>query len=136
MISELSFLIELLLEHDLKPETKKALQLRIKDVEAGLRDWSISKVNTGNAIMGGAHTPVAHLCGTKPAGQAASTLAAFARHGLNPEAPIVPPPPAPEPVAVIAQTPAAQAAMASRNQAINESIAGKVNKDTGRPRKF
>jgi hypothetical protein len=36
----------------------------------------------------------------------------------------------------IAQTPATMAAMASREQAIAESIAGKVDKVTGRPRKF
>ncbi len=48
------------------------------------------------------------------------------------------PPPyiAPEPVEQVAQTPAAQAALASRQQAIAESMAGKVDKTTGRPRKF
>lgn len=131
-MSELSFLIELLLEHNLPAETKKALAARIKDVEGGLqRPQQPQHVTVSN--WSAISSPI-----TAPQ-QAASTLAAMARHGtLNPEAPtvsIIPQPP-PEPVAVIAQTPAAAAAMASRNQAINESLAGKVDKTTGRPRKF
>ena len=43
--------------------------------------------------------------------------------------------PAPQ-VTQVAHTPAAAAAMASREQAIAEAMSGKVNKDTGRPRKF
>lgn len=41
-----------------------------------------------------------------------------------------------DPVVEVGQTAAAQAALASRQQAIAESIAGKVDKTTGRPRKF
>lgn len=52
------------------------------------------------------------------------------------EKPVYPTAPEPQPVAVIAQTPAAQAAMASRQAAINASLSGKVDKETGRPRKF
>jgi len=40
------------------------------------------------------------------------------------------------PVVQIAQTQATMQAMASRNQAINESLSGKVDKTTGRPRKY
>ena len=43
--------------------------------------------------------------------------------------------PVPPPVD-IAQTPAAAQALASRQQAIQESIAGKIDKQLGRPRKF
>lgn len=39
-------------------------------------------------------------------------------------------------VAQIAQTPATMAAMASRQAAIEDSLNGRTNKETGRPRKF
>ncbi len=47
-----------------------------------------------------------------------------------------PPEMPPIPVEQVAQTQAAAQAMNSRHQAIAESIAGKVDKVTGRPRKW
>lgn len=123
MLSELSFLIELLLNHPLSKETKDMVAARIREVEA--------------ALSSRPQTPM-QVSWQPPAGlqQAASTLAAMARHGDIPAVSLAPVMPAPEPVAVIAQTPQATAAMNSRNEAINQALAGKVDKVTGRPRKF
>lgn len=114
MISELSFLIELLLKHKLPPATKDLIATRIKDVEEHTR--------SSHTIPFVSNRPVA------PGGvaQAASMQAIMDR---NPDL-------VTQPVAVIAQTPETAAAMNSRNTAIAESMAGKVDKVTGRPRKF
>lgn len=119
-MTELSFLIELLLNHDLKKETKDALAARIRAVEETLTQ-----------------APVLRIPYVAPSGpqQAASTLALMAKHGDLPKIVPVEMPPI-EQVAHIAQTPATAAAMNSRNSAIAESIAGKIDKQTGRPRKF
>ncbi len=116
-MSELSFLIDLLLNHKLPKGTKDAIALRIKDVEAN----SIPIRSAPSNI--------------RPVGissQAPSTQAILDR---NPDLAAVASAQPPAPVD-IAQTPAAAAAMASRNQAISESLSGKVDKVTGRPRKF
>lgn len=110
-MTELGFLIELLLNHELKAETRKLIGERIKEVESGF-----------NRVPIGMHPP--KMVPGQPA-QAASMQAIMDR---NPDIG--------QPVAVVAQTPAAIAAMNSRNIAIQESIAGKTDKVTGRPRKF
>lgn len=129
-MTETSFLIELLLEHKLQKSTKDLIKQRIKELEQ-------------ERPLAMRPAPMPHVATTLPnptgVPQSASTLAALARQEAEQgkPAPIeLAPTPPPEPVAVIAQTPAAMAAMASRQQAISESIAGRVNKDTGRPRKF
>lgn len=123
-MTKLSILIELLLKHDLKPETKEFIATHIKEAEVELSEKSVQLVTATTGYI-------------RPVGgqQAASTLANMAKHGFVP-GPAFEPPPAPEPVAVVAQTPLAVQAMHSREQAIAESIQGKTNKDTGRPRKF
>lgn len=103
-MTELSFLIELLLKHKLEADTKDAIAIRIRKVADAMMS---------DAIESSPYRP---------------------RLNVEPQARVLPPP-VPI-VAQIAHTPAAQAAMASREQAIAEAIAGKVNKDTGRPRKF
>lgn len=103
-MTELSFLIDLLLNHKLPKATRDAVAERIRDVEV--------------AAPVRPHMPVIP--------QALSSRDVAARH---PEV-------APEPVAVVAQNATTQAALASRQQAIAESMAGKVDKTTGRPRKF
>lgn len=119
-MTELSFLIDLLMNHKLTKVTKDVIAERIRYVESNMHPVPYTANRTPNPAM-----PM----------QAASTLAAMARHGDIP--PVhMPAPEAPEPVAVVAHTPAAAAAMASRQQAIAESIAGKVDKTTGRPKKF
>lgn len=110
MMTELSFLIDLLLNDELPRPIKELVAKRIKEVE---ETFAAKPPQPTHAIRS-----------TLP--QAPSTLANLAKH--------------PEPMAVpieqIAQTPAAAQALASREAAINASIEGKVNKETGRPRKF
>jgi hypothetical protein len=127
-MTELSFLIELLLEHDLKVETKKAVAARIKEVEGALQPVRIPYVQ-----------PVAQPLGVPP--QAPSTLALMAKHGdlsmpIVQSAPVMPPIPA-----VIAQTPQTAAALNARNEAIASSLGsgaftGKPEKGRTSPRKF
>lgn len=117
-MTELSFLIDLLMDHKLTKVTKDLIADRIRYVESNMQPHATPRPTHPSAPM-----------------QAPSTLAALAKHGLLPPTPI-PMPEVPEPVEVIAHTPAAAAAMASRQQAIAESIAGKIDKVTGRPKKF
>jgi len=124
-MSELGNYIELLLHHELKTETKDLLASWIKEVEVNL----VSKPQGSQPMQVNWQPP-----GPK---QAASTLALMAKHGDIPN--LVPAPDMPvipEPVVQIAQTPLAAAAMNSRNQAISESINGKIDKTTGRPKKW
>ncbi len=118
-MTELSFLIELLLNHKLPKVTKDLIALRVKEIE------EFRQPQTATLHVRNASTSLA-------APQAASTIQAFERHGMNlpiqSERTIK--------VEDIAQTPMAAAAIASRQQAIAESLAGKVDKQTGRPRKF
>ena len=121
-MTELSFLIDLLLNHDLPAKTKHVIAERIKEVESNLVAKPIQQ-------------QIQYHVPNMPA-QAPSTLALMAKHGELP--PIMPAPqmPAPEPVAVIAQTPATAAAMNHRNETIAQALSGKVDKTTGRPRKW
>lgn len=126
-MTELDFLIELLLDHDLQANTKKRLAERIREVGSQVGNDQRPRP----AVMAPRPAPATY----QGAPQAASTMAALLRHdGMQAVAPEVAPPPAP--VEVIAQTPAAIQAMASRQQAIMASMTGTVNKETGRPRKF
>lgn len=126
-MTELSFLIELLLNHDLPKATKDLLAERIKEVEHNLTTMRIGSPAAPQIIVSS---------GTNQPTQAASTLAAMARHGgLVPNLP-APQEIAPEPVAVIAQTPQTAAAMNRRNEVIAEALSGKVDKTSGRPRKW
>lgn len=89
-MTELSFLIELLLNHELKKETKDLIAGRIKEVEANLIPMrpSMPIITTQLPISNG---------GYGPSPQAASTVAAMARHGGAPNTPVIPDSP-PEPV--------------------------------------
>lgn len=120
-MTELSFLIDLLLNHKLPKATKELIMSRIKDVEMSIT----SKL------------PQAHLIRPiqSPTAQAPSTMALMAKHGDLPaiETPIMP---IPEPVAVIAHTPAAAAAMQSRSQAISHALSGIPEKGATKPRKW
>lgn len=122
MVSELSFLIELLLNHRLQKGTKDAIAARIKDVEG--------RVSTSVPIA----SP--HLRPVVPgmAVQSPSTQAILDR---NPDLAAV----IPQPVAVVAQTQAAAEAMASRQRAISQSassrpLLGKPEEGRTSPRKF
>jgi hypothetical protein len=111
-MNELSFLVNLFLNHRLPRATKEYVAARISEIEANLTQQPTAP-------------KAVHPFPGLP--QAASTMAILAR---NPD--LMPP----AKVEVIAQTPATVAAMASREQAISESMSGKVDKVTGRPRKF
>ena len=118
MQTELSFLIELLLHHKLDGKTKELIQARIQEVEAGLSSRGGCGCKVTAAVQ--ASNPIMAM-------QAPSTQAILAR---NPDLIST----APVPVAEIAQTPAAMAAMASRQEAL--SGAGKIEQGRDRPRKF
>lgn len=133
MSTELSFLIELLLQHKLPQKTKDLVAERIKHVEAHLSDPA--RVLHSRPL---APAPQYH---SHPAlaSQAPSTQALLAKHPdlaaaitksqettiamaqeIKPE---------PAPVEVVAQTPAAMAAMESRNKMIRDSMSGKRSKN-------
>lgn len=125
-MTELGFLIELLLEHELGKETKTLIAARIKEVEQGLVAKPI--------LLAQNYVPHAIVNDVPSVPQAASTIAAMQRHASMGLAET--PSPMPVPAEQIAQTPQAVAAMNSRNAAISASLSGKVDKETGRPRKF
>jgi len=112
MTTELSFLIDLLLNHKLPKSVRDLLSTRIKDVEANLNIAPRMQRPQGPA-------------------QAASTVALLEKHG---PLPVIEMPPVP--VENIAQTPETASAMISRNQAINDAISGKVEKGRTSPRKW
>lgn len=107
-MTELSFLINLLMNHKLQKVTKDLIAERITEVEANFNAKHPMPVNT---------TGVA---------QAPSTLALLEKHGALP----------PGEGAPIAQTAATAAAMASRQQAIAQQLSGKPEKGATSPRKW
>lgn len=120
MISELSFLIELLLKHKLPPATKDLIAKRIADVEESyISSPRINPVVPSRVVIAG---PT----------QSPSTLAAMARHAETPVPPVATGEPV-VPVAVIAQTPATAEAMAARAAMM---MGGRTDPNTGRPKKF
>lgn len=130
-MSELSFLVDLLLNHKLPKATRDAIATRIKDVESSYSVRSPTPAMARQVVPAGLE------------GQAPSTIAAMMRHGSNTAVTVMPltigsqpQEDAAIPVTTIAQTPAAVAAINSRQQAINEALSGKVDKVSGRPRKF
>jgi hypothetical protein len=123
-MTELSFLIELLLNHDLPKATKDLIAERIKEVESKLYVTQSPKP---------ALQQVSYVTGPQ---QAPSTLAAMARHENLP--PIIPAPEMPPipPVEHIAQTAATAAAINHRNEVIAAALSRKIDKQSGRPRKW
>lgn len=131
-MTELSFLIELLLNHKLPKPTKDAIAERIKDIQMApaslpepgyIRPVAQPQMETPIALTTPDNKPMAQ--------QSPSTVAALLKHGLAIGSAVVATPPvAPEPVAVIAQTPAAMAALQSRRAAI---AAGNSGAFQGRP---
>lgn len=133
-MTELTFLLDLLLNHKLPMATKVAVTERIKEVEARLaQGYSIPRNADPRPNI--AAVP-AHL-----ANQAPSTIAAMMKHPdlvaqMSPTIGIAPQEPSVAPVQVIAQTPAAQAALNARQEAINGALSGKPEKGRTSPRKF
>ncbi len=114
-MTELTFLLELLLNHKLPKPTREAVTARVREVEQGL-----SAPRMGPAPLQSLGNVPAHL-----ANQAPSTIAAMMKH-----------PDLAPPIPIPAQTPAAQAAMNARQEAINLAISGKPEKGRTSPRKF
>lgn len=113
-MTELSFLIELLLNHKLPKATKDAVAARIKEIEASPAQMVVPR-----------QMPVSSRDVTQRHPDLIKPIEASAYLPVEQSTP-----------AVIAQTPAAAAALASREAAINASLSGKVDKVSGRPRKF
>lgn len=108
-MTELSFLIDLLMNHKLSKATKELIASRIKEVE-----FSMSSRPSGPS-----YSPPVIYNGVP---QAASTVALLEKHGPLPV------------VENIAQTPEAAAALA--NRAATMAGIKKHDPNTGRPRKF
>ena len=145
-MTELPFLVDLLLNHKLPKGAKDAVAARIKEVAATSVTCGPSPVPTfGIRELRTAPAAIPpHMVG-----QSASTIAAMMKQeqaggisAVPPEAAVVSaqlhglPAPEPQPVAVVAQTPAAVAALAGRQAAIAEQISGKPEKGRTSPRKF
>ena len=134
-MTELSFLIDLLLNHELQKQTKDAIAERIKQVEAALTATRMVVPLSSGVRPEDIRTVPAHLANQSP-----STIAAMIRHEQNGEAPPMPTAAATAPLPVqpqvIAQTPAAVAAVNARQQAIQQAISGKPAPGETRPRKF
>lgn len=128
-MTELTFLLDLLLNHRLPAATKAAVSDRIREVEKQLSAGYPIPPQAQAIRQAVLNSPIpAHLVN-----QAPSTIAAMMKHDGAPIA-LAPPAEAPVIPAVIAQTPAAQQALASRNEAILN--AGTIEKGRTRPRKF
>jgi hypothetical protein len=126
MATELSFLIELLLEHKLQTATKAAIAVRIKDVELGLHT-AIPTIQASRNMA--AHRPIqanaeAQALAASLAAQANSDVhPSVAQFGLTDRRP-----PEPIPAGAVGVTSAAQDAMATRNKLIAEAQAGIAKK--------
>lgn len=143
-MTELTFLLDLLLNHKLPMATRVAITERVKEVEQRLNQAPMQMVPRGTAAPVPQNLPP-HLVGQSP-----STIAAMTRNGFVPESPrtegvitntvefrgIQIQPPEPQSVTVIAQTPAAMAALNDRQAAISQAISGKPEKGRTSPRKF
>lgn len=138
-MTELTFLLELLLNHKLPQATKRIVTERVREVEAKYNAPQVAyqaPIASPSTFVGLPMSIPPHLVGQSP-----STIAAMMRNGFVPEAPTigmapVGPAVAPTQPAVIAQTPAAAAALADRQNAIAQAISGKPEKGRTSPRKF
>ena len=130
-MSELSFLIELLLNHKLPKVTRDLVAQRISVVEA-----TVSKSPQAQPIVVGS----INRSPRDPNAQSASTAALLAKDpaaapGL-PNAVSQDQLPPPQPVTIVAQTPLAAAALQSRQDAIRVATSGKEERGRTSPRKF
>lgn len=130
-MTELSFLVELLLNHKLTKPTKDAIALRIKEVESNLPQSTQLPITASSGYI----TPVRPI--KDPTAQAPSTQAIL---NADPTVTghVIPPLPAEGPVqpAQIAKTQAAVQALNARQEAIRIAISGKEEKGRTSPRKF
>lgn len=140
-MTELTFLIDLLLNHKLQKPTRDAIAARLKEVETNLSARApLTTAQVDLARLKSAPLPP-HIASQSPSMQAImlrnpdlaqGTFEAVALETIAAAKGAA----EPRTVAIIAQTPAAAAAMASRQQAIRTSISGKPEKGLTSPRKF
>lgn len=109
-MTELTFLVELLLNHKLQKPTRDAIATRLKEVEEAIASLPPQAH----------HRPMPQLPGMN--GQSPSMQAIMARN--------------PDLVPAVAQTPAAAAALTARQEAVSISLSGKPEKGRTSPRKF
>lgn len=118
-MTELSFLIELLLNHDLPKETKALIASRIKEVEQNLTVKPVPPAFVPSPIGGGTYYSSGSPNNPNAVSQAPSTLALMAKHGDLPPQAVPPPPPPPADAAAMAQAAAKRtaqlAALAQQN---------------------
>lgn len=119
-MTELSFLLELLLDHDLQKETQKLIRERIKEIEV--------KPNKVEGLP-----PVYRVTHEERGKQAPSMQRAVAEmeqdQAIQANFAQMPPQPAP-------QSPAVAQAMAHRQALVAQAISGKEEKGRTSPRKF
>lgn len=142
-MTELTFLVDLLLNHKLPKPTQQAVANRIKEVEEGFARVPSNSPRFAVTPMAAPAAIPSHLVGQSP-----STIAAMMRQEAGgagtqpiPSNPVTEqsnPPPLqnPVPVTIIAQTPMAAAAMADRQAAIIQAVSGKPERGRTSPRKF
>lgn len=127
MTSELSFLLDLLLNQKLLSPVKKIVVERIKEVEAAL-----------SAVPPIPSPPPPRIRPLNGVIQAASTQALLDRDGPLPTSPMPPAPAAMQPQAIPTQTaftPAAQAALEARRALIGQAVSGATERGRTQPRK-
>lgn len=132
-MTELTFLVDLLLTHKLPKLTRDAVAGRIKEVEEKL---ATASPRTSVAML---PNPTNLPLPPHMVGQSASTIAAMLKHEQAGHTTPVPPVQSAvetPPVAVVAQTPATAAALSDRQTAISLAISGKPAKGETRPRKW
>ncbi len=136
-MSELSFLLELLLEHKLPKVTKDAIKERIKTLQIP----STTTIHTSGYIAPvqrppkTAQSPSTQKILEEMAAEGGAPVGGFPQGGGFPPVPMIEPSESVAP-AQIAQTPAAMAALAQRNEAIRIATSGKEEKGRSSPRKF
>lgn len=109
-MTELSFLLELLLEHTLEKITQTLIRERIKEIEQAKTTYANMPTTIRN-----------HVVATE-----AAVIAPALSHM----------PPVPTEATVIAHTPAAAKAMADRQQMIQQAISGRPEPGRTSPRKI
>lgn len=144
MATELSFLLDILLNHKLTKTTKDAISQRIKDVECAITAPRPPHQQTFYVGSSSSQAPPTVQHGAL---QSASTAALLQKHSdligttainIAPKDPSVLPsnPPAQVELANIAQTPAAAQALAERQAKINAAMSGSPEKGRASPRKM
>ena len=142
-MTELTFLVDLLLNHKLPKPTRDAVAVRIKEVEMGLpkQYGQYNPPPAPQAAMARQQNLPPHIANQSPSMQAImlrnpDLVPAGVPSGAAIEALAIAPPPEPAPVAIIAQTPAAVNAMNERAATIRQGMSGKPEKGRTSPRKF